>query len=196
MNDLWNGFHPHIKFECQGTRYCGFVGAVDETNITINLTSRNNIQQHDITVEKTDIENIVYVPMTKEFQFADDWTSDDGDPGMVESKTDTTVHDSERLKTLTESQLFFEYFSSPALGVDLWNYHLLPGTNSGGLLQKQIGKISYQIWPDNGLVKEDLMEAIRLELASRLKGGPREEFFCSKWYGQAKAGGIAERTPF
>ena len=40
------------------------------------------------------------------------------------------------------------------------------------------------------------MEAIRLELASRLKGGPREEFFCSKWYGQAKAGGIAESTSF
>ena len=119
MNDMWNGFHPHVKFVHRGTHYCGFLDTVDHESIKINLTSRHGFQQSEITVVKAEMENIFYVPMTKEFEFADDWTPDDGDPGTVQWKTKTTVHDSERLRSLSESELFFEFFSNTALGVNL-----------------------------------------------------------------------------
>ena len=73
-----------MKFVYRGTHYCGFIDAVGQEDIKINLTSSHGFQLNEITLEKDEIENIFYVPMTKEFQFADDWTPDDGDPGTIE----------------------------------------------------------------------------------------------------------------
>ena len=118
------------------------------------------------------ISEFVYTYMLCPFGYVDDW-----DDVTLESRKspfvgEEKIIDEDKLRGMDPSELYFSLYENR--DVNLWDF-VIPNTTESGRLLKQKGVECYKDWPEDGIVKEDLMELIRNRMGADMHNAPLKE---------------------